>query len=114
MLEETVRAQLSKACDSRLCLEIYYAKGSGERKRYELVPVSIRRKGDSSMLYGYDLAESKNKAFRIDRILQVELMSRKPWPDNIRERVGYPLELETSKEAVPRESGIKLRPASSQ
>jgi predicted DNA-binding transcriptional regulator YafY len=114
MLELIVREKLKEACGGKLCLEIYYAKASGEKKRYEIVPVSTRSKGGTTMLYGFDMATSKTKAFRIDRIVEASPMQRKPWPENAREQVGFPLELETSKEAVPTASGIKLKPATSQ
>lgn len=112
MLEQSLRELLRQACGSKLCLEIYYAKGTGERKRYEIVPVSTRTKEGTTLLYGFDMAISKTKAFRIDRIVEANPMQRKPWPTNIKEQVGYPLELETSDEPVPKESGIKLKPAS--
>ena len=63
------------------------------------------------MLYAYDMAIAKTKAFRIDRIMEVNQMTGKPWPEDIKEKVGYPLELEVSKEPVPKESGIKLTPS---
>jgi predicted DNA-binding transcriptional regulator YafY len=114
MLLSDVQLQLRQACEGKLCLEIYYEKGTGEKKRYEIVPVSIRSKGGSTMLYGYDMSGSATKAFKIDRILEVNPMVRKPWPQDIKEKVGFPLELETSKEPVPQGTGIKLRPIQSQ
>ena len=114
MLLSDVQTQVRQACEDKLCLEIYYAKASGERKRYEIVPVSIREKGGSTMLYGYDMSGSATKAFKVNGILEANTMVRKPWPQDIKEKVGYPLELETSKEPVPQESGIKLRPSQNQ
>lgn len=112
MLAEQLQQKIRETCSRKICLEIYYAKVNGERKRYELVPVSIRQNDGNQMLYGFDLAESKTKAFKFSNIISAESMSRKPWPETIKEQVGHRLELEVSDSyQVPKSSGILLKPS---
>lgn len=91
---EILWEQIRSAGRDRKCLEVYYdSQKSKERKRYCVIPWSIRAPKYNLTLYVWDVDEQKMKQLRADRIIRADILKDMPWPDNILESVGYPMEV---------------------
>ena len=86
--------QIRSAGKQKCCLELYYdSEKSKERKRYQVIPWSIRSPNCNLTLYVWDVKEQKMKQLRYDRIVRADLMKDSPWPENITKIVNYPMEI---------------------
>lgn len=91
---ELLWEQIRKAGSERKCLEVYYdSQKSKERKRYTVIPWSIRSPKYNLTLYVWDVKEEKMKQLRCDRIIRADVLKESSWPDNIMETVNYPMEV---------------------
>lgn len=86
--------QIREAGRQRVCVELYYDSAkSKERKRYTVIPWSIRSPKYNLTLYVWDVNEEKMKQLRFDRIIRADLLKDVPWSEEIVQKVGYPMEV---------------------
>ena len=91
-----------------LCLELYYTNKKGERKRYELIPVSIRgAKNNSILFYAYDIKDEKVKAYSFGNFHTITVMPQKKWAGKEQE-ISYPIEVAWPEVKNPK--GLSIRP----
>ena len=103
---EDVWQNIERSAEQWLILEIYYAKSkTGEKKRYEILPISKRK----NLLYAKDLLdEGKVKAFKISGI-QLASVVKERKPPIEKSKMDYLVEIGAELHQAP--PGIKIRAA---